>query len=195
MHREVTSAFVLSMILALGACAAPPDSENAKTDPEPDAVETKPVKNPFGLVDIEEDFFGEELQQWASRVELAGNDDDPNAEPWAAPSTERGFDSIDGEWSSRWSEPEAQDKGWTNGTATIKTVGDRVFFLFRDDEQEYLCEALREDDRLVGTYVNVDPLERADNGPWVGIIVDTNRIDGTWLDGRWDFRRVTADAG
>ena len=47
----------------------------------------------------------------------------------------------------------------------------------------------------MGTYVNVDPLERADNGPWVGIIVDTNRIDGKWLDGRWDFRRVTADAG
>jgi len=188
MHSKVASAF-LAICLGLAACTGPSDHESPAPEPEPQA------RNPFGLEDIADDFFGEELQEWASQVELSGGDDDLNAEAWASPSARGGFDSIDGEWSSRWSESAEGELAWTTGTATVKSVGERVFFLYRSGEDEYLCEALRDGNRLVGTYLNVDPLMSDDNGPWVGLIVGKDRIDGEWLDGRWDLRRVAADPG
>lgn len=187
MHREAATVFI-AMCLGLAACTGPSDPESSAAEPEPQ------VRNPFGLEDIAEDFFGGELEEWAALVELSGGRDDPNAEAWAPLSAQGGFDSIDGKWSSRWSESAKSDLAWTTGTATIESVGDRVFFLYRNGEDEYLCEALREGNRLVGTYLNVDPLMSDDNGPWVGLIVGTDRIDGEWLDGRWDFRRVAPDA-
>ena len=194
MHREVASV-IIAVSLGLAACTGPTGSESSAPEPELEDAVPKQVRNPFGLVDIADDFFGEELQEWAAGVQLSGGEDDPNAEAWAPPSAQRDFDSIDGEWSGRWSEPQKDDKAWTSGSATIKSVGDRVFFLYRAEEDEYLCEAMREGNRLVGTYVNVDPFRWDDQGPWVGLIVGKDRIDGKWLDGRWDFRRVAADPG
>jgi len=191
MHREFASVIV-AVSLGLVACTGPGPST---AGPEPNNVAAKEARNPFGLEDIAEDFFGEELQEWAAAVELAGGQDDPNSRAWAAPSAQRDFDSIDGEWAGRWSESQTDDMAWSTGTATIKSVGDRVFFLYRSEDtgDEYLCEARRDGDRLVGTYVNVDPFMGDDNGPWVGLIVGSDRIDGKWFDGRWDFRRVAAE--
>jgi hypothetical protein len=31
-----------------------------------------------------------------------------------------------------------------------------------------------------------------DTSPWLGIIVDDERIDGIWTQGRWDLRRQLA---
>ena len=184
MHREVAS-LIIALSLSVAACTGPTDSKSSAPQPE--------IRNPFGQADVADHFFGEELAEWAIDVELSGGEDDPNAKEWAQPSAQLGFDSIDGEWSGRWSEPENDAEAWTTGTARIKSVGDRVFFLYRAQEDEYLCEAMREGDRLVGTYVNTDPAMFDDNGPWVGLIVGPDRIDGEWLDGRWDFRRVAAE--
>ncbi len=194
MHREVTSV-IIAVSLGLAACTGPADSESSSPKPELEDAVPKQVRNPFGLEDVPDDYFGEELEKWAVEVELLGGEDDPNAQAWAQPTAQRSFDSIDGEWSVRWSEPATDDKTWTTGTATIKSIGDRVFFLYRsqDEEDLYLCETMREGNRLVGTYLNTDPEMRSDNGPWVGLIIGSDRIDGEWLDGRWDFRRVAAE--
>ena len=45
--------------------------------------------------------------------------------------------------------------------------------------------------RLVGRYVNQGAPE--DSSPWVGQIIDPERIDGEWSMGRWDLRRKLAD--
>lgn len=192
MHREVASVLI-AVSLGLAACTGPTDSKSSAPEPDLEDAVPQQVRNPFGLADIADHFFGEELAEWAAEVELSGGEDDPNAEAWAQPAEQRSFDSIDGEWSSRWSEPAKDDKAWTTGTATITSVRDRVFFLYRAQEDEYLCEAMREGNRLVGTYLNTDPEMRSDNGPWIGLIVGPDRIDGEWLDGRWDFRRVAAE--
>ena len=194
MHREIAGVIV-AVSLSLVACTGPAGPEDSTPEPEPKNAAPKQARNPFGLEDLADDFFGEELQEWASGVELGGGPDDPNSEAWPAPSAQREFDSIDGEWAGRWSESQKDDKAWMTGTATIKSVGDRVFFLYRSEgnEDEYLCEALREGNRLVGSYVNIDPFMWDDNGPWVGLIVGSDRIDGKWLDGRWDLRRVAAE--
>ena len=192
MHRDV-ACVIIAMSLSLAACTGPTESESSAPQPEAENTVPQQVRNPFGLADVADHFFGEELAEWAIDVELSGGEDDPNAEEWAQPSAQPSFDSIDGEWSGRWSEPGNDAEAWTTGTARIKSVGDRVFFLYRAQEDEYLCEAMREGDRLVGTYVNTDPAMFDDNGPWVGLIVGPDRIDGEWLDGRWDFRRVAAE--
>ena len=50
-------------------------------------------------------------------------------------------------------------------------------------------------DRLVGRYMSA--VEPRETGPWVGVIVDSERIDGQWQgitgSGRWDFRRKIKD--
>src|SRR5438874_1084834 len=48
-------------------------------------------------------------------------------------------DSIDGEWAGRWSGGSAEDQ-WATGTATIQTVGERVYILFRQGVQAYLID-------------------------------------------------------
>jgi hypothetical protein len=77
---------------------------------------------------------------------------------------------------------------WITGVAKVRSVGDRVFILHSDKTNVYLMEARREGkNRLVGRYVNTNIPE--DTSPWVGVIVDDERIDGIWRFGRWDLRR------
>src|SRR5204862_8004566 len=92
-----------------------------------------------------------------------------------------------GEWAGRWSGGAAEDQ-WAAGTATMQTVGGRVYILFRQGMGAFLIDARREGrDRLVGKYLNL--LDHRDTYPWVGLIVNDERIDGAWTGGRWDFRR------
>ncbi len=195
MYKKIAIAS-LAGSLSLAACTEPTEPDPPAADPEPKTGAPKQARNPFGMEDIAEDFFGDQLQEWAAGVELSGGGDDPNAQAWASPSGQSAFGSIDGEWTGRWSESGKDGQPWMIGSATIRNVGDRVFFHYRSENQgdEYLCETLREGDRLVGTYVNVDPFMSDDNGPWVGLIVGPDRIDGAWFNGRWDFRRVAAEA-
>jgi hypothetical protein len=51
-----------------------------------------------------------------------------------------------------------------------------------------LIDARRESgNRLVGKYINLT--NPAIMRPWIGLVVDTTRIDGCFPNGRLDFRR------
>ncbi len=157
-------------VLALVASPARPDDDR---------------RNPFGVADVT-DPYGDDVKQFAGKVKLAGDAKDKNAEQWVKKETEGKAGSLDGEWAGRW------ESG--TGTAKVKVVKDRFYVLYTDDEgrlkgKTWLLEAVKEGkDRLVGRWVQVG--NPKDTGPFVGLIVDDERIDGTWgSDARWDFRR------
>lgn len=151
------------------------------------------IRNPFGTVDVPAP-NDREVMDYAAAATLAGGADDTNAAQWAsvlAPS-----DPIEGVWLSRWNggaDPtipgDTPDK-WKAGRAEVRVAGDRVYLRFDWDSgrRHGLIDAQREGpDRLVGKYINLtDP---AIMRPWVGLIVDATRIDGSFPHGRLDFRR------
>jgi hypothetical protein len=98
-------------------------------------------------------------------------------------------DGFEGAWSSRWRATGAE---WQRGVATVRRVDGRVYVLYKD-AATYLIEA---EERvagglLVGRYVNVARPE--DTSPWIGRVITPYRIDGYWLDGRWDLRRCSPE--
>jgi hypothetical protein len=116
-----------------------------------------------------------------------------NAAPWSSTAH---ADAIDGVWSSRWNggaDPtivgDAPDR-WKQGVAEVETAGERVYLRFDWDggRRRGLIDARREgENRLVGKYINLTDPKIVQ--PWVGLIVDSTRIDGRWARGRLDFRR------
>jgi len=147
------------------------------------------ARNPFGLVDVV-DCCGPDVQAFADEVPRFGEPGDANAEPWAGGGDGSDFTSIDGTWAGRW---QTEDYEWVVGTAEIRTEKGRVYIHYRD-ESNYLVEAERRGDLLVGRYISQGGFE--ETSPWVGRIVSNSRIDGAYLIGRWDFRRggVRTDA-
>ncbi len=142
--------------------------------------------NPFGWPDVP-GADGAEVHKFAEQCRLEGSAKDPNAALWpreAVAVTE----GIDGVWFSRWSKRDAPTR-WASGTAQVKSVGNRVYILYQqDDGVIHVVETVRVgSDRLVGRYIN--PGARHDTTPWVGRIIDQERIDGEWGEGRWDLRR------
>lgn len=143
------------------------------------------TRNPFEVADVRNP-YGPDVKNFARTVELSGGADDKNAEQWVKIETEGTPGSLDGAWFGRW------EQG--NGVAKILADKDRVFVLYTDKEgrlknRTWLLEAVREGkDRLVGRWVQVG--NPRDTGPFVGLIVNDGRIDGTWGGkSRWDFRR------
>lgn len=159
------------------------------------ADDKEKTRNPFKVKDVP-DPDGEDVKAFAAKVKLEGDAKDANAKQWADEATAGKKGSLDGEWSSRWKGGKAQDK-WISGTARVKSVGDRVYILYSDRTNTYLIDARREGkNRLVGRYVNTN--KPTDTSPWVGIVVDDERIDGVWekgsgTGGRWDLRRKIAE--
>ena len=143
-------------------------------------------RNPFGVEDVP-DPYGEDVKQFAAAARLPGGPNDKNAAQWVRTVTEARTNGIDGEWAGRW------EAGV--GVARIKTVRGRVYVLYTDKEGQFqgrswLLEAVREGNRLVGRWHQVG--NPGDTGPYVGLIVNDERIDGMWGGGdggRWDFRR------
>jgi len=142
-------------------------------------------RNPFGVADVE-DPYGADIKQFAASVHLPGGEQDNNAAQWVTQETTGNAGALDGEWSGRWASGA--------GTAQIKELRDRVYVLYTENEGRFkgvswLVEAIKEGkDRLVGRWVRVE--NPKDTGPYVGLIVQDDRIDGTWGAGeRWDFRR------
>lgn len=168
---------VLACALACAGCGG----ERAEPAPGEAPPASKAARNPFGLADIP-DCCGPTVHEFAREAPGLAAADDENASAWVhmgrGPHT-----SIDGEWAGRWRVEEGE---WISGSATIRTVGGRVYIHHRDTA-EYLIEAEREGDRLVGRYVNTR--DDRDTSPWVGTVVSNERIDGSWRSGRWDFRR------
>jgi hypothetical protein len=139
--------------------------------------------NPFGVADVMAPNWND-VQLFAATVSLAGDSSDPNAAAWAGAQQR---ESIDGEWAGRWGGGSAGAE-WAAGTATIKTVGERVYILFKQGAYGHLIDARKEGNgRLVGKYLNLQ--DHRDSYPGVGLIVTNERIDGAWTGGRWDFRR------
>src|SRR4051794_4691655 len=127
--------------------------------------------NPFGVPDVmAPDWM--DVQLFADTVGSLGGPVDENAPPWAEGRT-RG--SIDGEWAGRWRGGSAEG-GWAVSTATITTVDERVYILFRQGVYGYLIDTRKVgENQLVGKYLNLQ--EHRDTYPWVGLIVNAERID------------------
>ncbi|MBE1711971.1 MULTISPECIES: hypothetical protein [Mesorhizobium] len=152
------------------------------------------VRNPFGVMDVPnpED---QEVMDFASGAKLSGSTHDENAKAWEMAGSAGPDDAIDGNWFSRWNggaDPtiagDAKDK-WKQGQAKVQTVGERVYLHFNWDNaaRQGLIEARRDGRRMVGKYINLsDP---SVTQPWIGLIVNEERIDGRWPAGRLDFRR------
>jgi hypothetical protein len=145
-------------------------------------------RNPFGVQDLV-DPVGIAIQQLAEKVTLAGDAADRNAPQWAPALGRREGRRLDGQWFGRWTVG-------TTGTARVKVIGDRLFALYTDVAghmagRSWLLEAkMLADGRLIGSWIQVG--NPNDRGPFIGRIVDDERIDGVWSwDGRerWDFRR------
>ncbi len=145
------------------------------------------VRNPFAVEDVPEP-DGDDVATFAASVRLTGSASDPNAASWAdIQSVDRS--SIEGSWSSRWN-GEGLDWQIGHGEVRLDENGARIFILFDWDNgvKQGLIEAHRDGaDRLIGRYLNLGAPKIT--RPWVGLIVDTARIDGEHLGGRIDFRR------
>jgi hypothetical protein len=147
--------------------------------------DAKRIRNPFGVMDVP-DPNDAEVTQFARRATLDESADDSSGQHGA----------VEGNWSSRWNggaDPtipgDAADK-WKQGRAEARTAGERVYLLFDWDSgtRKGLIDARREGPRrLVGKYINLS--NPAVTRPWIGLIVDDQRIDGRWTEGRLDFRR------
>jgi hypothetical protein len=81
-------------------------------------------------------------------------------------------------------------------SARLKIVGNTLFALYTDHAgsmtgRTWLLEArMLGGGQLVGSWVQAG--NPRDAGPFIGRIVDDERIDGVWSwdgSGRWDFRR------
>jgi hypothetical protein len=137
-----------------------------------------------------------EVTQFARSVTPEGSADDENARAWSTVDGGRRHDTIEGDWSSRWNggaDPTIPDDAahkWKQGQARARMVGDRVYILFDWDHaaRKGLIDARHEGpQRLVGKYINLS--NPAITRPWIGMVVNAQRIDGHWPQGRLDFRR------
>ena len=152
------------------------------------------IRNPFGVMDVP-DPDDEAAAAFAAATTFEASEDDANALPWAAPDLGP-CDTIEGDWSSRWNggaDPtipgDAADK-WKEGRGKAKAVAERVYLLFDWDRgaRKGLIEARRAGgEKLIGKYLNLN--NPAIIRPWVGLNVNSRRIDGRWSGGRLDFRR------
>jgi hypothetical protein len=148
-------------------------------------------RNPFGLPDVNSP-DGRDVMQLAERMRMPGGPDDRNAPQWSEAATSGHQDSLDGTWYSRW------DAG-TSGTATVRVIGDRFYAMYsnlsgRLAGRTWLLEAIiLPDNRLAGRWVQIG--NSRDTGPFIGLVVSPERIDGIWsprMTDRWDFRRRLA---
>lgn len=149
----------------------------------------KNSRNPFSVPDIP-DFDIEKIRAFAKDISLPGGSQDPNAASWLkgmeASDEKISQESLAGDWHGRWNGGSAA-ANWVQGKAEVREKDGRIYFLFRDNTGVYLLEAQKDGNRLLGRHIEVR--SGRDEGPWVGRLVNSRRIDGQWAHGRWDFRR------
>jgi hypothetical protein len=151
----------------------------------PDNAAAKQVRNPFGVADVP-DPDGEDVRACAAREQLTGGAQDANAGQWAMEASLGDKDSLDGEWYGRWNFAGGE---WSPiFKAEVRSAGGRVYILYKDHQGRYLIDLCHEKDRLVGRTQGIDITIDAE--PCAFVIVDPERIDGSWGGkGRLDFRR------
>jgi|SRR5215831_12128960 len=152
-------------------------------------------RNPFGVQDAP-DPDGHDVAGFAASTKFSATASDLNAEQWTHNSLGAISDSLEGRWSSRWNGgadptiPGDAKEHWKQGTAEVRLIEDRVYFLFTwgSGTRRALLDTRRQGPRnLTGRYINLsDPTITR---PWAGLIIDHTRIDGRWTNGRLDFRR------
>jgi hypothetical protein len=146
-------------------------------------------RNPFNVPDVP-DPDGVDVKQYAVTVTSLGGANDENARQWVAGPALAARTTIDGEWVSRWNHTGGP---WVpEYTAQVKSIGNRVYILYRDHQGRFLADLRRDGDLLIGRLVGVE--NPADSNPMVVRIVDLQRLDGAWgtigrMSGRIDFRR------
>lgn len=153
------------------------------------------IRNPYNVMDVPNP-NDLEVVEFAASVRLAATADDDNARAWTAGSPDAAFHSVEGIWFCRWNggvDPtipgDAREK-WKQGSGEVRLLRGRVYLLFSWDNgaRRGLIDAKTEEsDKLVGKYINLTAPEVT--RPWVGLIVNNQRIDGYWTNGRLDFRR------
>ncbi len=145
-------------------------------------------RNPFRVPDVAAP-DGPDIIQLAARIQMPGGPDDRNAPQWSDGITPGSPDVLTGEWYSRW-------EAGTSGSAKIEIIGDRLYALYTNRSgrmagKTWLLEAvIGPDNRLAGRWEQVG--NTRDTGPFIGLIVSPERIDGIGSSGmsdRWDFRR------
>jgi len=155
-----------------------------------DALSTR---NPFRVPDVAAP-DGPDIQQLAARIQMPGDASDRNAPQWSDAITPGNPDTLDGEWYSRW-------EVGTSGSAKIEVIGDRLYAIYTNRSgrmagKTWLLEAvIGPDKRLAGRWEQVG--NTRDTGPFIGLIVSPERIDGIWssrMSDRWDFRRRLPDS-
>lgn len=129
-----------------------------------------------------------DLNRLSEAITLTSDNKDPNATDWPSSTAFRPPHEIDGTWVGRWTSEPSTLK-WYVGQAMVAQRRNRVYIFFDDGKSVSLILATRsKSGRLMGRYINL-PFPH-DSTAWVGQIVDNDRIDGIWANGRWDFRRV-----
>jgi hypothetical protein len=118
------------------------------------------TRNQFGVMDVPNP-NDQEVLEFATGANLAGTSDDENAIAWLTPSDRNQYDTIEGNWSSRWNggaDPtipgDAANK-WKRGQAEVRTASDRIYILFDWDNgaRRGLIDAQREGTtKLVGQF-------------------------------------------
>jgi len=104
-------------------------------------------------------------------------------------------DLIEGNWLGRWNGNDGKGE-WIKGSASIMSIGNRVVILYKDRYKEgynrtyasLIIAHKEENNLLIGRYYDFSGPN--DSGPWVGLWINSDRIDGQWSYGRWDFRRI-----
>jgi hypothetical protein len=190
-HATPAAACLRARLEELGKVATPTGPQDSEAKADNSSQSARPpdggVRNPFGVDDVR-DPYGDDIRRFVARVRLSGGGSDRNAPQWAPRAADEASGELDGNWFSRWAVG-------TFGGAKIQVIGDRLFALYTDDTgrmagRTWILEAIREDNRLIGRWVQVGNLR--DTGPFFGLIVNNERIDGIWNwagTERWDFRR------
>jgi hypothetical protein len=133
-------------------------------------------------------FTGQDIKVLSSKLSSCGQKDDPNATPWVTPAKFDGAGKIDGYWGSRWSGGNL-GRSWVTGNARVETSKEYVYIVHRDIRTDCFLACHRiEENILLGRWLNIFHPE--ESTPYVAKIVSNSRIDGFWLEGRWDLQRV-----
>lgn len=146
------------------------------------------LENAVAAFDYPRDLFqGRDVTALLTKLNKLGQQDDRNASVWSRSHLNFDANELDGLWATRWGGGIAHDD-WVAGVARVQVYGACFYALTHDGRADCIIAAKRVDNnRLAGRYINLGaPSEVL---AWAGRIVDPNRIDGFWTQGRWDLRR------
>lgn len=134
-------------------------------------------------------FEGPDVSNLMKKIDTLGSLNDPNDSIWFHEHSQEFTDELNGFWSTRWNGGIARDQ-WITGIGHLQVYGQYLYVITHDELSKVNCliAARRLDgDRLAGRYINLYVPREVP--PWVGRIINKDRIDGLWLQGRWDLRR------